>query len=107
MLTLLAALIYKEQQRANEESSGMDIGSSTTLFSWAFMLWFLWPMIIFMMFNNYAQRPGVGFLIGSGATAATLIIGSWPLYLVVGFFFMIIAAFVVVSVVLNAGESEE
>lgn len=104
MLTFLAALIYKEQRRANREANGASVDDNTVFFTWALIVFLLWPLAIFYAFDKYAQRPGWGLLIGTVLCAPVVFFLGLPGYLVAGFIFACIVGFVVFSAVLNAGE---
>ena len=106
MLTFLAALIYKEQRRANREMFSAGSDDAGTFVAYALIAFFLWPLVIFGAFDRYAQRPGVGLVVATLLCAPVLIFLSWPGYLVAGFIFMCIGMFIVFSAVLSIEDDE-
>lgn len=106
MLTILAALIYKEQRRANREQGSMSTEDSTVLFSYAFLVLFLWPLLFPFFLDRYAQRPGIGLII-SLAFLLTLFPLGWAFYFVYGFIFLTIAMAIVFSAAMKMQYNEE
>ena len=104
MLTFLAALIYKEQRRANREAHGATTEDNAMFFGWALIVFLLWPLVIFYAFDKYAQRPGWGLLIGTVLCTPVVFFLGLAGYLVAGFIFACIVAVIVFNAVQNAGE---
>lgn len=84
----------------------MSTEDSTVLFSYAFMVLFLWPLMFPFFLDRYAQRPGIGLLV-SLAFLLTLFPLGWAFYFVYGFVFLTIVMLVVLIAASNAQYSEE